>query len=111
MERSHFYHFAPEFADIEHLQPALAVVSPFVNRPDGSFLQLEYRGGDVIPYAVARYHLPDAALNGVILHGSPADDLQLDERDTLCPECGKPECTCQEDWANSINDAVNGGRS
>lgn len=73
-----FYNFAPEFADIEHLHPALAVVEPYVNRPDGSVLQLEYREGECIPYAVARYHLPaDAALNGAIVGGSPAKLLKV----------------------------------
>lgn len=26
--------------------------------------------------------------------------------DTLCPECGQSDCTCQADWANSINDEI-----
>jgi hypothetical protein len=26
--------------------------------------------------------------------------------DTLCPQCGKAECNCQSNWANSINEAI-----
>jgi hypothetical protein len=90
MERTHFLHFAPEFADIEHLQPALAVVEPYVNRPDGSVLQLEYREGECIPYAVARYHLPaDAALNGAIVGGSGAKQCG-----PCCAGFGLP-CWCE----------------
>ena len=33
-------------------------------------------------------------------------DYELDDRDTLCPQCGKDDCSCQSDWANGINDAL-----
>lgn len=73
----YFYTFAPEFTSIEHLAPQLAVEQPFVRRPDGSYIQLEYRAGSVIPWAVTRYHLPDASINGAIVCGSRANAPKL----------------------------------
>jgi hypothetical protein len=32
--------------------------------------------------------------------------MTLTDQDTLCPQCGKSDCTCQSDWANSINAEV-----
>lgn len=69
---ANFYHYAPEFTSIDHLAPQLAVEQPFIQRPDGSYIQLEYRAGDVIPWAVTRYCLPAASINGAIVCGSGA---------------------------------------
>ena len=35
-----------------------------------------------------------------------ARKADADAQDSLCPECGLGDCTCQADWANSINDTV-----
>jgi hypothetical protein len=32
--------------------------------------------------------------------------MNTQAQDTLCPQCGQHDCTCQSDWANSINDEV-----
>lgn len=32
--------------------------------------------------------------------------MTINDKDALCPECGKSDCSCQSDWANSINETV-----
>lgn len=32
--------------------------------------------------------------------------MEINDQDTLCPKCGRADCSCQSDWANSINDEV-----